>query len=115
MTPAELTAVEERAKQALNIPPTKTYTRLVDMPLGATVRETVFDPPVGSYTGPTPESVVRTDVPLLTAEVRKLRAALESVEWEGGDNEEALCPACQELKGDGHAPDCALAAALGRT
>ena len=54
----------------------------------------------------------------LIAAAPSLLSALEAVEWEASDTTDfgcrsfAICPECKEPKLDGHAPDCALHAAL---
>jgi hypothetical protein len=52
----------------------------------------------------------RTNVPALIAEIRKLRAALQAVEYA---DMEGRCPWCASRAGQGHAPDCERQAALG--
>lgn len=49
------------------------------------------------------------DVIALLAEVDRLRAALEAVEWDV----EGCCPWCIAWFREGHAPDCQRQAALG--
>lgn len=65
----------------------------------------------------------REDVPVLVAEVRRLRKTLSDVEWggtvtygHGGDDMSisSACPSCGGERIGGHEPKCALAAALGR-
>ncbi len=57
----------------------------------------------------------RDAVPWLIGEVERLRARLRELEWEGGLDGAGVCPVCHEYDSHGHAPDCWLAAALGRT
>lgn len=66
----------------------------------------------------------QAEVDRLRARVAELEALLRSVEWGGGlvnriDDMDGTylglvptCPKCLELKSDGHAPDCELAAVL---
>jgi hypothetical protein len=58
----------------------------------------------------------REDVPVLLAEVERLRAALLAVEWAGGDigdRDWDLCPWCGNYRPDGHRADCQRQLALG--
>jgi hypothetical protein len=53
----------------------------------------------------------------LHSEVRTLVDAIEAVEWSLGADDWGTggrCPACQNRKSEGHAPDCKIAVALGR-
>lgn len=54
------------------------------------------------------------EITRLRARNAELVAVLREVEWSGVRKEdgETICPTCLWLKDDGHAPDCALDAAL---
>jgi len=47
------------------------------------------------------------------AELAEARAVLVKLEW-WHDDREHVCLSCHNLRSEGHAPDCALAAALGK-
>jgi hypothetical protein len=49
----------------------------------------------------------------LIAHVREVRAALTRVEWYEAWG--SMCPICERCEVDGHAPDCEMAAALGKS
>lgn len=54
----------------------------------------------------------RQDVPELVAEVERLRAALEAIEWIEDGTDMPYCPACFEWKPNGHGAECTTVAAL---
>jgi hypothetical protein len=61
-----------------------------------------------------PENVA-TELALRRAQVKELRAALEAVEYVGGDGPARWCAWCHIMEGYGHTDDCQRETTLAHT
>jgi hypothetical protein len=118
VTTAELDAIEARAQAATEGP---WATRDADRHMVRDAKDVVlyaYGLEKGGYANAAFIAAARQDVPRLVAAVRELRAVVEECEWASYG-----CPVCGHAEPgmhatgyrhlEGHASDCALAAALG--